>query len=136
MSALLGALLALLLLPVALVAAGVALFIAGLAAAVACPVFLYLATCAADAHDWVLMLHRLGLSALCAIAAIAILWPGMNIIARHADSPRGSRHPRARRPPQYSDYLGAMAAGETIGMYMKRRARRWHPRKSLSEYFS
>jgi hypothetical protein len=136
MSTLLGALLALLLLPVALMAAGVALFVAGLAAAVACPVFLYLATCAADTHDWVLMWHRLGLSGVSAVAAIAILRPSMHIIARHADLPRAHRHPRAPRPPQYSDYLGAIAAGESVGMYMKRRARRWHRRKNVFEYFS
>jgi hypothetical protein len=136
MSVIWGALLALLLLPLMLIAAGVAIFVAGLAAAVACPVFLYLATCAADAHDWALMWHRLGFSGLSALVAIVILRPSMHIIARHADLPRAHRHPRAPRPPQYSDYLGAIAAGESVGMYMKRRATRWHRRKNVSEYFS
>jgi hypothetical protein len=117
MSAVLGFLLLLLLLPVIAMAAGIALYLLGLASAVACPILLFRARTAAEVHHWAIMWQRLGESLVCATIAVAVLWPLMDSIA--AMPPACPCHPY--RSPQFSDSLRARAAGVAVRTYMKRR---------------
>ncbi len=117
MSTCLSFLLLLLLLPLLAIAAGIAVYLIALGAAVASPVLLLLARSAALTHDWTLMWHRVGESAVCLSVAIAILPRVMNAVAALPPSCACPPH----RDPKIGDYLGARDAGLSIRHYMRRR---------------
>jgi hypothetical protein len=117
MSAVLGFLLLLLLLPLIAIAAGMALYLLALASAVACPVLLFLARNAAEVHHWAIMWQRLDESLVCGAIAFVVLRPLMNSVAAMPPSCPSRRY----RSPQFGDYLGARAAGVAVRTYMKRR---------------
>jgi hypothetical protein len=117
MSAVLGFLLLLLLLPLIAMAAGIALYLLALTCAIACPILLFLARNAAEVHHWAIMWQRLGESLVCGAIAFAVLRPLMNSVAAMPPSCPG--HPY--RSPQFGDYLRARTAGVTLRAYMRRR---------------
>ena len=116
MSAVLGFLLLLLLLPLIAIATGIALYLLGLACAIACPILLFLAHNAAEVHHWAIMWQRISESLVCGAIAFTVLRPLMNSVAAMPPSCLGHQY----RSPQFSDYLGARSTGVTVRTYMKR----------------